>query len=154
MKKMIEDFKSFILRGNVMDMAVGIIIGVAFGAIVTSLVNDVVMPPIGFLLGNIDFSSLYLNMSGTEYASLSEARAAGAPVIAYGAFINTIINFLIIALVVFLMIRVVNNLVKMGKKQEEKAPAEPTTKECPFCFSSIAIKATRCSHCTSQLDIK
>jgi large conductance mechanosensitive channel len=152
MKKMVEDFKAFILRGNVMDMAVGIIIGIAFGAIVTSLVNDIVMPPIGFLLGNTDFSSLYLNMSGTEYASLSEARAAGAPVIAYGAFINTLINFLIIALVVFLMIRVVNNLVKMGKKHE--AAAEPATKECPFCFSSIAIKATRCSHCTSQLDLK
>lgn len=152
MKKMIEDFKTFILRGNVIDMAVGIIIGVAFGAIVTSLVNDIVMPPIGFLLGNIDFSNLFLNMSGTDYASLSEARAAGAPVIAYGAFINTIINFLIIALVVFLMIRVVNNLVKIGKKNE--AAAAPVTKECPFCFSSIAIKATRCSHCTSQLDLK
>ena len=152
MKKMIEDFKTFILRGNVIDMAVGIIIGVAFGAIVTSLVNDIVMPPIGFLLGNIDFSNLFLNMSGTDYASLSEARAAGAPVIAYGAFINTIINFLIIALVVFLMIRVVNNLVKIGKKNEPTAA--PVTKECPFCFSSIAIKATRCSHCTSQLDLK
>ncbi|NLL90307.1 MAG: large conductance mechanosensitive channel protein MscL [Dehalococcoidales bacterium] len=149
---MIEDFKTFILRGNVIDMAVGIIIGVAFGAIVTSLVNDIVMPPIGFLLGNIDFSNLFLNMSGTDYASLSEARAAGAPVIAYGAFITTIINFLIIALVVFLMIRVVNNLVKIGKKNE--AAAAPVTKECPFCFSSIAIKATRCSHCTSQLDLK
>ncbi|MDD4923762.1 MAG: large conductance mechanosensitive channel protein MscL [Dehalococcoidales bacterium] len=148
MKKTLSEFKNFILRGNVMDMAVGIIIGIAFGAIVTSLVNDVIMPPIGFLLGNIDFSSLYINMSGTEYASLSEARAAGAPVIAYGAFINTIINFLIIALVVFLMIRFVNNLVKRGQKAEAK------TRECPFCFSSISLKATRCSHCTSQLDIK
>ena len=151
MKKMISEFKDFILRGNVMDMAIGIIIGIAFGAIVTSLVNDVIMPPIGFLLGNIDFSSLYINLSGTEYASLSEARAAGAAIIAYGVFINTIINFLIIALVVFLMIRFVNNLVKRGQKAEA---AEPTTKECPFCLSSISIKATRCSFCTSQLDIK
>jgi large conductance mechanosensitive channel len=153
MKKMLSEFKDFILRGNVMDMAVGIIIGIAFGAIVTSLVNDIIMPPIGFLLGNIDFSSLYINLSGTDYASLSEAKAAGAAIIAYGAFINTIINFLIIALVVFLLIRFMNNMIKMGKKREEEAK-EPTTKECPFCFSSIAVKATRCSHCTSQLDIK
>ena len=155
MKKMMSEFKDFILRGNVMDMAVGIIIGVAFGAIVTSLVNDVIMPPIGLLLGNIDFSNLYINLSGTDYASLSDARAAGAPVIAYGAFINTIINFLIIALVIFLMIRFINNMVKMGKKREEAAAAaDPTTRECPFCLSTIAIKATRCPQCTSQLDVK
>jgi large conductance mechanosensitive channel len=154
MKKMMSEFKEFILRGNVMDMAVGIIIGVAFGTIVTSLVNDIIMPPIGFLLGNVDFSSLYINLSGTDYASLSEAKAAGAAIIAYGAFINTIINFLIIALAVFLMIRVINNMVKMGKKREEETAAEPATRECPFCLSSIAIKATRCSHCTSQLNVK
>ena len=155
MKKMMSEFKDFILRGNVMDMAVGIIIGVAFGAIVTSLVNDVIMPPIGLLLGNIDFSNLYINLSGTDYASLSDARAAGTPLIAYGAFINTIINFLIIALVIFLMIRGINKMVKMSKKREEAAAAaDPTTKECPFCLSTIAIKATLCPQCTSQLDVK
>jgi large conductance mechanosensitive channel len=154
MKKMLSEFKDFIQRGNVMDMAVGVIIGIAFGAIVTSLVNDIIMPPIGLLLGGADFSDLYINLSGTDYASLSDAKAAGAAVIAYGAFINTIINFLIIALAVFFMIRVVNNLGKRMKKEEEEAPAEPTTKDCPFCFSSIAIKATRCPNCTSQLDIE
>ena len=151
MKKLLSEFKDFIQRGNVMDMAVGVIIGIAFGAIVTSLVNDIIMPPIGLLLGNADFSDLYINLSGTDYASLSDAKAAGAAVIAYGAFINTIINFLIIALAVFFMIRVVNNMGKNIKKEEE-AVAEPTTKECPFCLSSIAIKATRCPNCTSQLD--
>jgi large conductance mechanosensitive channel len=151
MKKLLSEFKDFIQRGNVMDMAVGVIIGIAFGAIVTSLVNDIIMPPIGLLLGNADFSDLYINLSGTDYASLSDAKAAGAAVIAYGAFINTIINFLIIALAVFFMIRFVNNLGKLTKKEEE-AVAEPTTKECPFCLSSIAIKATRCPNCTSQLD--
>ncbi|MFA5605313.1 MAG: large conductance mechanosensitive channel protein MscL [Dehalococcoidales bacterium] len=151
---MLSEFKDFIQRGNVMDMAVGVIIGIAFGAIVTSLVNDIIMPPIGLLLGGADFSDLYINLSGTDYASLSDAKAAGAAVIAYGAFINTIINFLIIALAVFFMIRVVNNLGKRMKKEEEEAPAEPTTKDCPFCFSSIAIKATRCPNCTSQLDIE
>ncbi len=154
MKKMLSEFKDFIQRGNVMDMAVGVIIGIAFGAIVTSLVNDIIMPPIGLLLGGADFSDLYINLSGTDYASLSDAKAAGAAVIAYGAFINTIINFLIIALAVFFMIRVVNNLGKRMKKEEEEAPAAPTTKDCPFCFSSIAIKATRCPNCTSQLDIE
>ncbi|HAS04647.1 MAG TPA: large conductance mechanosensitive channel protein MscL [Dehalococcoidia bacterium] len=151
MKKLLSEFKDFIQRGNVMDMAVGVIIGIAFGAIVTSLVNDIIMPPVGLLLGNADFSDLYINLSGTDYASLSDAKAAGAAVIAYGAFINTIINFLIIALAVFFMIRFVNNLGKLTKKEEE-AVAEPTTKECPFCLSSIAIKATRCPNCTSQLD--
>ncbi len=151
MKKLLSEFKDFIQRGNVMDMAVGVIIGIAFGAIVTSLVNDIIMPPVGLLLGNADFSDLYINLSGTDYASLSDAKAAGAAVIAYGSFINTIINFLIIALAVFFMIRFVNNLGKLTKKEEETA-AEPTTKECPFCLSSIAIKATRCPNCTSQLD--
>ncbi|MFA5628660.1 MAG: large conductance mechanosensitive channel protein MscL [Dehalococcoidales bacterium] len=152
MKKLISEFKEFIQRGNVMDMAVGVIIGIAFGAIVTSLVNDIIMPPIGLILGNVDFSNLYINLSGTEYASLSDAKEAGAAVIAYGAFINTVINFLIIALVVFFIIRVVNNLGK--HRQAETANAEPTTKDCPFCFSSIAIKATRCPNCTSQLSEK
>ena len=149
MKKMLQDFKDFILRGNVVDLAVGIIIGIAFGAIVTSLVNDIIMPPIGRLLGNADFSDLFANLSGTPYASLADARAAGAAVIAYGAFINTIINFIIIAFVLFLIIRLMNRLVRQSKKAE--TAAAPATKECPFCASNISLKATRCPQCTSQL---
>ena len=144
-----EDFKSFIMRGNVLDLAVGVIIGAAFGGIVNSLVNDVLMPPIGLLLGQVDFSSLYINLTGTEYASLAAAQEAGAATINYGMFINAVINFLIIALVIFLIVRWFEQLRKMG--QEEEAAAEPTTKECPFCMSEIAIKATRCPNCTSEL---
>jgi large conductance mechanosensitive channel len=140
------EFKDFILRGNVIDMAVGIIIGIAFGAIVTSLVNDVIMPPVGRLLGNVDFSNLFINLSGTRYASLDEARQAGAAVIAYGSFINTIINFLIIALVMFFIIRMTNRVVKREK------PAPPATKDCPYCLSGIPVKATRCPNCTSMLN--
>jgi large conductance mechanosensitive channel len=143
---MLKEFKEFAMRGNVLDMAVGIIIGAAFGKIVTSLVNDVIMPPIGLLLGKVDFSSLYLNLSGQQYGSLAEAQKAGAATLNYGIFLNTIINFIIVAFAVFLLIRQVNRFVK---KQE--APAAPTTKDCPHCLSSIPIKATRCPHCTSQL---
>lgn len=149
MKKLFSDFKDFILRGNVVDLAVGIIIGIAFGAIVSSLVNDIIMPPIGRLLGNVDFSNLFINLSGTSYSSLADARAAGAAVIAYGAFINTIINFLIIAFVLFIIIRFMNRLVHQAKKAE--TAAAPPTRECPFCFSNISPKATRCPQCTSQL---
>ncbi len=145
-----EDFKKFIMRGNVLDLAVGVIIGGAFGAIVTSLVNDVIMPPIGLLLGKVDFSQLFINLSGQEYASLAAAQEAGAATINYGAFLNTIINFLIVALVIFLVVRWFNKMQTMGKKPE--APAAPTTKECPYCLTQIAIKATRCPNCTSQLD--
>jgi large conductance mechanosensitive channel len=141
---MIKDFKEFIMRGNVLDMAVGIVIGIAFGAIVNSIVNDIIMPPIGMLLGNIDFSNLFANMSGGEFTSLTEARKAGAAVIAYGAFINTIINFLIVAVVMFFLIRVFNRF----KKKQETAP---TTKDCPYCFSGIPVKAIRCPHCTSEI---
>ena len=141
---MLKDFKEFIMRGNVLDMAVGIIIGIAFGAIVNSIVNDIVMPPIGMLLGNVDFSNLFANLSGGTYTSLAEAKKAGAAVIAYGAFINTIINFLLIAIVMFVMIRVFN---RFRKKQE----AAPNTKDCPFCFTGIPLKATRCPNCTSEL---
>ena len=141
---MLKDFKEFIMRGNVLDMAVGIIIGIAFGAIVSSIVNDVIMPPIGILLGNVDFSNLFVNLSGGDFTSLAEAKKAGAAVIAYGAFINTIINFLLVAVVMFLLIRVFN---RFRKKQE----AAPTTKDCPYCFSSISLKAIRCPHCTSEL---
>ena len=142
---MFKEFKEFAMRGNVLDMAVGIIIGAAFGRIITSLVNDVLMPPIGLLLGKVDFSSLFVNLSGTAYPTLAEAKKAGASVIAYGAFLNTILDFVIVALVIFLLIRQVNRLKK-------PAPAAaPTTKDCPFCLSAIPVKATRCGHCTSQL---
>lgn len=151
---MLKDFKAFITRGNVVDMAVGIIIGVAFGGIVSSAVNDVIMPPIGLALGNIDFSNLMLVLKeGTApgpYASLAAAKAAGAVTINYGQFINTIINFLIIAAVVFFLI--VRPLAKLQARQKAAVPAAaPSTKECSFCFSTIPLKATRCPNCTSQL---
>lgn len=141
-----KDFKAFIMRGNVMDLAVGIIIGAAFGKIISSLVNDIFMPVIGLLLGKINFSNLFINLSDTKYDSLAAAQAAGAPTINYGVFINNIIDFLIIALVIFLLIR---GLSKLAPKKEKAA--EPTTKECPHCYSTINIKATRCPNCTSEL---
>jgi large conductance mechanosensitive channel len=144
---MLKDFKEFIARGNAFDLAVGVIIGGAFGGIVTSLVNDVIMPPVGALLGGIDFSNFFLNLKGGEYASLAAAKAAGVPTIAYGAFLNTVINFLIVAFVIFMLVRGVNQL----KKQPPAPEAVPTTKECPLCLSTIPIKATRCAHCTSEL---
>ena len=148
---MFKEFKEFAMRGNVVDMAVGIIIGAAFGTIVKSLVDDVIMPPIGLLLGNVDFSNLFAVLKqGTPpapYAALADAKAAGAVTIAYGQFINTIISFLIVAFAVFMIIRALNRL----KKQQEAPPAVPTTKDCPRCLSSIPIKATRCPHCTSDI---
>lgn len=148
---MLKEFKEFVLRGNVIDMAVGIIIGAAFGTIVTSLVNDVIMPPVGLLLGGVDFTNLFILLKAgspaAPYASLADAQAAGAVTINYGLFINAIVSFLIIALVMFLLIRSINRL----RRQEEAPPAEPTTKECPFCLSTIPIEATRCAHCTSEL---
>ena len=149
---MLKEFKEFAMRGNVVDMAVGIIIGAAFGTIVNSVVADIIMPPIGLLLGNIDFSNLFVVLKeGTKgagpYESLAAAKAAGAVSINYGFFINTVISFVIVAFAVFLLIRGVNQL----KRQEAAPPAAPTTKECPYCFSTIAIKATRCGHCTSEL---
>jgi large conductance mechanosensitive channel len=146
-----KEFKEFAMRGNVMDMAVGIVIGTAFGAIVKSLVADVIMPPIGLLLGNVDFSNLYLVLKGgvpEGFASLDAAKEAGAVTLNIGIFINTIINFVIVAFAIFLVIRNINKL----KKQEEAPPAEPTTKDCPQCFTTIPIKAHRCPHCTSQLE--
>ena len=148
---MFKEFKEFAMRGNVVDMAVGIIIGGAFGTIVKSLVSDVIMPPIGLLLGGVDFSDLFITLkegaTAGPYATLAIAQAAGAVTISYGLFINAVISFLIVAFAVFLLIKGINNL------QREKAlPAEvPTTKECPHCFSTIAIQATRCPHCTSEL---
>jgi len=149
---MLKEFKEFVMRGNVVDMAVGIVIGAAFGTIVKSLVSDIVMPPIGLLLGNVDFANLFsvLKEGATAagpYASLADAQAAGAVTINYGVFINTIISFLIIAFAIFLIIRKINEL----KKEKEAPPAEPTTKDCPFCLTSVPIKATRCPHCTSEL---
>ena len=140
-----KEFKDFIARGNVVDLAVGIIIGLAFGKIVTSLVNDIVMPPIGLLLGKVDFNNLFINLSGKPYATLAAAKEAGAATINYGVFINTIIEFLIIALVVFLLVRQISKIMKPA------APPAPPTKDCPYCFSAVPIKATRCPNCTSQL---
>jgi large conductance mechanosensitive channel len=147
---MLKEFKDFVLRGNVFDLAVGIMIGAAFGSIVTSLVNDIIMPPIGLLLGGVDFTNLFILLKagspGAPYAALADAQAAGAVTINYGIFINALVSFLIIAFVLFLLIRVVNSL------QKEEAPAAaPTTKECPYCKSTVALGATRCPHCTSQL---
>ena len=144
---MLKEFKEFAMRGNVLDMAIGIIIGAAFGKIVTSLVNDVVMPPIGLVLGKVDFTNLYLNLSGGSFVSLAEAEAAGAPLIKYGVFLNTVLDFVIVAFVIFLVVRQVNKL----KRKEEAPPAEPTTKDCPYCVTTIPIKATRCPSCTSEL---
>jgi large conductance mechanosensitive channel len=149
---MFKEFKEFVMRGNVVDMAVGIIIGAAFGTIVKSLVADVIMPPIGLLLGNVDFTNLFaIIKEGTTpgpYASLAEAKEAAAVSINYGVFFLTIISFLIIAFCVFLLIRRINAL---KREEEAEPPPEPTTKDCPYCFTSIAIKATRCPNCTSNL---
>lgn len=148
MKNFFNDFKEFAMRGSLLDMAIGIIIGLAFGKIVTSLVGDIIMPPIGLLVGNLDFSNLYVNLSGTSYPSLESALAAGTPVIKYGIFISTVIDFIIVALVVFLIVRAIG---RVKRRAEKKAIAEPTTKECVYCLSTIPLKATRCPHCTSQL---
>jgi large conductance mechanosensitive channel len=145
---MLKEFKNFILRGNVIDLAVAVIIGGAFGKIVSSLVNDVIMPPIGLLLKGVNFSDLFIALNGQAYATLADAQAAAAPVLTYGNFIKNIVDFLIIALVIFLMIKGIN---KTKKPAPAAAPAEPTTKECPHCFSTISIKATRCPNCTSEL---
>ena len=149
---MFKEFKEFAMRGNVVDMAVGIIIGAAFGTIVKSLVADVIMPPIGLLLGNVDFANLFMTIqegaTAGPYATLADAQEAGAVTINYGIFFNEIVSFIIVAFAVFLLIRNINRL---KREEEEAPPAEPTTKECPFCFAEIAIKATRCPHCTSQL---
>jgi large conductance mechanosensitive channel len=146
-----KEFKEFVMRGNVMDMAVGIVIGAAFGGIVKSLVADVLMPPIGLLLGNVDFSNLFLVIKeGTTpgpFATVAAANEAGAVTLNYGLFVNTIVNFLIIALAIFFVVRGINNL----RRKEEAPPPEPTTKECPLCLSTVPIKATRCGHCTSEL---
>lgn len=150
---MLKEFKEFVMRGNVVDMAVGIIIGAAFGTIVNSLVQDVIMPPIGLLLGNIDFSNFYAVLKEGKvagpYASVAAAKAAGAVTMNYGMFINTLISFLIVAFAVFLLVRTINKM----RRQEEAPPPAPATKECTYCFSKISIKATRCPNCTSELKL-
>jgi len=148
---MLKEFKEFAMRGNVVDMAVGIIIGAAFGSIVSSLVADILMPPIGLLLGNVDFSNLFLVLKSGKaagpYAALADAKAAGAVTINYGVFVNAVISFVIVAFAVFLLIRAINRL----KRQEVAPPPAPKTKVCPYCVSTISITAIRCAHCTSEL---
>jgi large conductance mechanosensitive channel len=142
---MLKEFKEFAMRGNVLDMAVGIIVGAAFGQIVNSFVQDVMMPPIGRLVGHADFSNLFLSLTGQHYDTVAAAKAAGAATLNYGMFLNTIINFLIVAFAVFLLVRQVNRLMP------KPAPAAPTTRDCPYCLSAVPMKATKCAHCTSEL---
>jgi large conductance mechanosensitive channel len=142
---MLKEFKEFIRRGNVIDLAVGFVMGAVFGKVASSFINDVVMPPVGLLLGKVDFSSLYINLSGQAFESLAKAKEAGAPVIAYGVFLNAVIEFLIVALAIFIVIRQINRL------KSKPAPASPTTKECPFCLSTVPLTAVRCPNCTSEI---
>jgi large conductance mechanosensitive channel len=142
-----KEFKEFARRGNVLDLAVGVVIGAAFGKIVTSFVEDLLMPPVGLLLGKVDFANLFINLSGQPYATLAEAKKVGAATLNYGLFLNTLINFLMVTLAVFLVVKQVNRL----KRETPVVPAAPETKECPYCLSSVALKATRCPHCTSEL---
>ena len=142
---MLREFREFAVRGNMVDLAVAVIIGAAFGRIITSLVSDIIMPPIGLLFGRVDFSNLFINLSGKPYATLAEAKRAGAATINYGSFLNTVIDFLIVALAIFLVVRYMNRL----KRQPEETP--PEAKECPFCLSTVPLRATRCPQCTSQL---
>ena len=143
---MLKEFKEFALKGNVIDLAVGIIIGAAFNKVVQSFVNDIIMPPLGMMIGKVDFSALFLNLSGQHYETLAEAKKAGAATVNYGLFINTVVDFTIMAFVVFIMVKQINRL----KREAPAAPA-PATKECPFCMSAVAIKAVRCPQCTSTL---
>lgn len=142
---MLKEFREFLMRGNVVDMAVGFVIGLAFGRIVTSLVNDIIMPPVGLALKGIDFANLFIALRGGPYPSLAAAKAAGAPTINYGAFINTIIDFVIVAAVIFLLVRSMNRL------RPAPPAAAPATRECPYCLSQVAVKARRCAYCTSEL---
>lgn len=139
---MFKEFKEFAMRGNVVDLAIGVIIGAAFGTIVTSLVNDVIMPPIGMVMGGLDFKDLFVSLNGQSYPSLDAAKKAGAPIIAYGNFLNTVVNFLIVAFCIFLLVKQINRF---------KTPAEKTNKDCPYCLSSIPLAASKCSHCTSEV---
>lgn len=142
---MYDEFKAFIMRGNVLDLAVAVVIGAAFGRIVSSFVDDVLMPPIGLLLGGVDFSNLFINLSGKDYPSIAAAKAAGAATLNYGIFINHIITFLIIAFAVFLLVK------SLGAMRRPESVAAPTTKDCPYCLSPVPLNATKCAHCTSEL---
>ncbi len=146
---MLKEFKEFAMRGNVLDMAVGIIIGGAFGKIVTSFVSDILMPPLGLLLGKMDFSNLFVNLSSGAYTKLAEAKAAGAPTLNYGIFFNAVIDFLIVAFAIFLLIRQVNRL----KRESAPVAAAPSTRDCPYCCSAVPIKASRCPACTSEIKV-
>jgi len=142
---MLKDFKAFLMRGNVVDLAVALVIGAAFGAIITSLVNDILMPPIGLALKGVDFTNLFVSLTGQSYASLAAAKAAGAPTLNYGLFLNAIINFVIVAFAMFLVIR------QTARFFPPPPPPASTTRECPYCLSAVPLKATRCAHCTSEL---
>jgi large conductance mechanosensitive channel len=143
---LLNEFKKFAMRGNVIDLAIGVIIGSAFGKIVTSFVNDILMPPFGMLLGKVDFSNLYISLSGGHYESLAQAQEAGAVTLNYGLFLNSVIDFVIIAFVIFLLVKQINKL-----ERPAETPSQATTKECPYCYSAIPLKATRCPACTSNL---
>ncbi|MEW5931514.1 MAG: large conductance mechanosensitive channel protein MscL [Gemmatimonadota bacterium] len=147
MARIVDDFRTFVSRGNVVDLAVGIVIGAAFTTVVKSFVDDVLMPPIGVLTGGVDFADLYVNLSGGSYASLEEARAAGAATVNYGVFLNNVIAFLIVALAVFLIVQAYNRM----RVDTDAGPAEPTDRECPFCRFKVPLAASRCAHCTSEL---
>src|SRR5262245_17827197 len=144
---MFKEFKEFAMRGNVLDMAIGIIIGAAFGKIVSSFVADIIMPPLGMLLGKMDFSQLFISLNGQHYDTLAAAKEAGAATLNYGLFFNTILDFLIVAFAIFLLVKAVNS----AKRKQEAAPAAPTTKKCPRCLSDIPIAATRCAYCTTDV---
>jgi len=143
---MLKEFKEFAMKGSVLDLAIGVIIGAAFGKIVTSFVNDVLMPPIGLLIGKVDFSNLFIDLSGQHHASVAEAKAAGAATLNYGLFINNVIDFIIVAFAIFLLVRQINRF-----DRRPVVAAAVTTRECPFCLSTIPLKASRCSQCTSQI---
>jgi large conductance mechanosensitive channel len=145
---MLKEFKAFAMRGNVLDLAVAVILGASFSKIVSSLVNDIIMPPLGLLLGRVDFSNLFISLSGVAYPSLAKAQEAGAATLNYGLFVKALVDFLIVALVIFLLVRVVNRAQQL---RASEAPPAPTSRDCPFCLSSIPLKASRCPHCTSEL---
>ena len=149
-QEQMKKFRDFAMKGNVIDMAVGIVIGAAFGKIATSLVNDVIMPPIGMLLGRVDFNNLYISLNGKAYESLDAAKKAGAATVNYGSFINTVLDFVIVAFAMFLLVQWYQSM--MDRVKEPVPEAAPTTKDCPYCLSQIPIAATRCPHCTSQLE--
>ena len=150
-KNMLKEFKKFALKGNMIDLAVGVIIGGAFNGLVNSLVKDIITPLLSLLTGKIDFTNLFIALDGNKYATLAEAQELGVATVNYGSFISGLINFIIMAFVIFLLVKGINKASDLGKKKEEEAPAEPTTKICPFCKSEISIEATRCPHCTSEV---